>query len=131
MSHMSQRPHEHIEEVILHSPRVLRMNAVVMGIVLGVLAGAVLFMMTVVLLIKGGEDVGAHLKLIGQFFPGYKVTFIGAVIGFVYAFVCAFVIGWVGCKLYNAVADMRERSANAKRASARSSSGGSAGGAAS
>src|SRR5688572_6340382 len=128
MSHMSQRPHEHIEEVILHSPRVLRMNSVVMGIVLGVLAGAVLFMMTVILVVKGGEDVGTHLRLLGQFFPGYKVTYLGAVIGFVYAFICAFVIGYIGCKLYNAVADMRERAAKAKRAAARS---GSSGGAAS
>ena len=54
---MSQKPADPLEQLILHSPRVLRMNAVVMGIVLGVLAGAALFLMTAWLILKGGENL--------------------------------------------------------------------------
>jgi hypothetical protein len=32
--------------------------------------------------------------LLQVFFPGYRVTFVGSLIGFVYAFVLGFGIGW-------------------------------------
>jgi len=38
------------------------------------------------LLIRGSKDIGPHLNLLGNFFPGYAVTWPGAFIGFGYAF---------------------------------------------
>jgi hypothetical protein len=58
--------------------------------------------------------VGPHLGLLGEFFIGYSVTFVGSLIGFAYAFVCAFVIGYSVARIYNWVADLRNNKA-AKR----------------
>jgi hypothetical protein len=83
---------------------VVRLNAKLMGIVVGFLAGLGLFLATMILVLKGGPDVGAHLGLLSQFFPGYRVTFLGSFVGFFYAFVVGFVIGSVLGAVYNKVA---------------------------
>lgn len=83
---------------------VVRLNAKLMGVVLGLLLGFGLFLATNVLVLKGGEEVGAHLGLLSQFFPGYTVTFFGSVVGFVYAFLVGFGIGAVIGAVYNKVA---------------------------
>ncbi len=72
--------------------------------VLGFLLGLGLFLTTNFLVLKGGPNVGAHLGLLGQYFPGYRVTFLGSLIGFVYAFILGFVIGAVLGAVYNKVA---------------------------
>jgi len=83
---------------------VVRLNAKLMGIVVGFLAGLGLFLATMILVLKGGPDVGAHLGLLSQFFPGYRVTFLGSFVGFFYAFVVGFVIGSALGAVYNKVA---------------------------
>ncbi len=83
---------------------VVRLNAKLMGIVVGFLAGLGLFLATMILVLKGGPNVGAHLGLLSQFFPGYRVTFLGSFVGFFYAFVVGFVIGSVLGAVYNKVA---------------------------
>ena len=57
--------------------RMVRLNATVHGIVLGLVAGLGLFAATLWLVIKGGPVVGPHLALLGQFFIGYRVTLFG------------------------------------------------------
>jgi hypothetical protein len=42
------------------------------------------------------------LQLLRQFFPGYRVTVLGSVIGFLYAFVSGFIGGWSFAFLRNA-----------------------------
>jgi hypothetical protein len=79
----------------------LRMNEQGWGIAVGLLMGVGLFVATNVLLLKGGEVVGPHLALLGIFFPGYRVTFLGSVIGFVYAFVLGYGIGRTVSTIYN------------------------------
>jgi ABC-type dipeptide/oligopeptide/nickel transport system permease subunit len=54
--------------------------------------------------LKGGENVGQHLSLLSQFFPGYRVTFLGSLVGFAYAFLTGFIIGVVLGSVYNRVA---------------------------
>ena len=81
--------------------RVLRLNAMVTGVALGVLVGLGLFVATNWLILKGGEKVGPHLGLLGQFFVGYKVTFLGSVIGLGYGFVCGFVVGFLIAAMHN------------------------------
>ena len=83
---------------------VVVLNAKLMGIVLGMLIGGGLFLATIFLVIKGGPDVGQHLSLLSQFFPGYTVTYMGSLIGFAYGFAVGLVIGSVLGAVYNKVA---------------------------
>lgn len=79
----------------------LRLNARAWGIATGLLLGLGLFLATVILVIKGGPNAGQHLRLIRVFFPGYSVTWGGAVIGFVYAFVAGYALGRLVGAVYN------------------------------
>jgi hypothetical protein len=83
---------------------VVLLNAKLLGIVLGFLSGAGLFLMTIVLVLKKGPNVGAHLSLLSNFFPGYRVSFAGSIIGFLYAFVVGFLAGVILGAVYNKVA---------------------------
>ena len=83
---------------------VILLNGKLLGVVLGFLFGTLLFLATNFLLIKGGPHVGAHLGLLGQFFPGYRVTFWGSIVGFCYMFVVGMIIGSVLGAVYNKVA---------------------------
>ena len=80
------------------------MNAGLVGVVLGLLCGAVPFLATIWLVIKGGPNPGAHLVLLSQYFPGYSVSFFGSIVGFVYAFLAGLVTGAVLGAVYNKLA---------------------------
>jgi hypothetical protein len=95
-----------LEEVVL--TRLLRLNAKVQGVVTGLVAGMGVFIATNWLVIKGGDVVGPHLSLLGQFFIGYRVTFVGSLIGFAYGFAGGFLIGYFVCRMYNWLADLKE-----------------------
>src|SRR5690606_19138980 len=84
--------------------RVIRMNAMALGTVLGLLAGFGLFIATNYLVLKGGDVVGPHLALLGQVFLGYQVTFAGSLIGFAWAFFVFWAAGYFGARIYNGVA---------------------------
>jgi hypothetical protein len=87
----------------------------VQGVVAGILIGLGVFIATNWLLLKGGEIVGPHLSLLGQFFVGYSVTFIGSLIGFAYGFIVGFICGYCLAKMYNWLIDLREaRNASSK-----------------
>jgi hypothetical protein len=103
---MSTQENE-LEQVIL--TRIVRLNAKIQGTVTGLIAGLVLFLATNWLVLKGGYRVGPHLGLLGQFFIGYRVSFLGSLIGFAYAFVCGFVVGYAVASIYNRIADGRQR----------------------
>ena len=82
---------------------VLRLNARAWGIAFGLLGGLSLFLATLILVLKGGENVGQHLSLLAIFFPGYRVTMGGAFVGFVYGFVLGYGIGRIIGGVYNRV----------------------------
>ncbi len=88
-----------LEKIVL--TRLIRLNAIVSGIVTGLISGGILFIATIWLVIKGGEVVGPHLALLGQFFAGYRVTYFGSVVGFFYGFITGFIIGFTVAILYN------------------------------
>jgi hypothetical protein len=88
------------EEKLLRQT-VARMNEQGWGITFGLLGGVGLFLATAILLIRGGENVGAHLGLIGVYFPGYSVSWVGACVGFVYAFVAGYAVGRTVATVYN------------------------------
>lgn len=81
----------------------LKLNARAWGIAIGLLLGIGLFLATAVLVLKGGENVGAHLSLLSSYLPGYSVTWGGAFIGFVYLFVIGYAIGRLIGGVYNAL----------------------------
>ena len=81
-----------------------RLNAQAWGVSFGFLFGIGLFLATIVLVIKGGDNVGQHLSLLAVYFPGYRVTFLGAFVGFVYAFVLGYALGRLVGLVYNGVA---------------------------
>jgi hypothetical protein len=82
----------------------MRLNARAWGISAGMLLGGGLFLATIFLVIRGGSNVGQHLALLGVFFPGYSVTWLGAFIGFIYAFVLGYGLGRIIGSVYNRLA---------------------------
>jgi len=78
-----------------------KLNERAWGIAMALLSGFGLFFATNVLVLKGGPDVGQHLSLLGNFFPGYSVTFLGSLVGFVYAFVLGYILGRIIGYVYN------------------------------
>lgn len=92
---MTQRDHEALNAAIL------RLNGRAWGIAFGLLLGGGLFLATNILVLKGGPNVGQHLRLLRVFFPGYSVTFAGSLIGFVYAFVVGYALGRLIGTVYN------------------------------
>ena len=85
----------------------IRMNMIVMAIAFGLLAGGVLWLGTVILLLRGGYNVGLHLSLLSVFLPGYSVTWTGAWIGLAWGM---FFGGLSGAILYWSYArTLRER----------------------
>ncbi len=83
-----------------------RLNAKILGLVTGLLAGFVIFIATNWLVTRGGHIapsgetvVGPHLNLLSQFFIGYKISFLGSLIGFAYGFALGTLggslIGWI------------------------------------
>ena len=96
-----------LEQMVL--ARTLHLNATAQGIVIGLVAGLGIFVATNWLVLKGGDVVGPHLALLGQFFPGYHVSFGGSLIGFAYGFVGGYVAGYVVARVYNWAAQRRQR----------------------
>jgi hypothetical protein len=94
------------EKVML--TRLLRLNAMLHGLVLGLVAGVGVFLATNWLILKGGEVIGPHLALLGQFFIGYRVTFVGSLIGLAYGFVTGFLIGYGVAWMYNWLITLRQ-----------------------
>ena len=89
-------------------------NSKMLGLILGILLGLTIFIATNWLLVKGGHVneegqyvVGPHLRLLSQFFIGYRVSFLGSIIGFLYGFAVGTLtgaaIGWI----YNRIVDLR------------------------
>ncbi len=89
------------------SRAVARIHAAVLALVFGLVGGLGLFAMTAWLLIKGGDHVGPHLQLLGQYFIGYSVTWTGSIIGFFYGMLFGGVIGWSIGKIYNRIVYIR------------------------
>lgn len=80
---------------------IVSLNARAWGIAFGLVLGLGLFLATNFLVLQGGDNVGQHLRLLAVFFPGYRVTFLGSLIGFVYAFVLGYGLGRVVGSVYN------------------------------
>jgi len=88
---------------------VAKLRAAVMAVTFAMTSGVGLFIATVWLLIRGGENVGEHLGLLSNYLPGYSVTWGGAVVGLVYGAVLGGLIGAAIAWTYNIIALSRNR----------------------
>ncbi len=99
-SNLDKRPFPTDEKLF---SSVLLLNAKVVGLALGLIFGLGIFVATNWLVIKGGDRVGPHLILLSQYFIGYRVTFVGSLIGAAYGFtlgtICGALMGWIYNKI--------------------------------
>ncbi len=86
---------------------VARLRAGVMATVFGMSSGCALFVATLWLVIRGGTNVGQHLSLLRFYFPGYTVTWGGALLGFLYGALVGGVAGFLLAWIYNRLVDWR------------------------
>jgi protoporphyrinogen oxidase len=71
-----------------------KLDRVAFGLSIGTVCGMLLFLATLVLILKGGTVVGPNLELLKNYFPGYSVTVWGSFLGLAYGFSAGFVGGW-------------------------------------
>ena len=95
------------EEMVL--TRLMRLNATIQGIVAGLALGLGIFIATNWLVLKGGDIVGPHLALLSQYLIGYRVTFVGSLIGLAYGVVLGFLAGYFVARVYNWLVGMKEK----------------------
>lgn len=86
---------------------VIRLRSRVLAMVSAMLGGTGLFVATAWLVLRGGHNVGLHLGLLGNYLPGYTVTWPGAFLGFLYGALIGAVLGWSVAQIYNRVAEYR------------------------
>ena len=101
--------HQQVEAERLLESALVRMNARILGVTLGLLGGTGLFLATLVLLLRGGPNVGKHLRLLGYYFPGYDVTWSGLAPALLYGAGAGFAIGYVLSRVYNLAMSFRDR----------------------
>lgn len=92
------------EERQLIQASVARLRAGILALVVAMMTGTGLLVATAWLLIKGGPNVGATLGLLGNYLPGYAVTWPGAVVGLLYGAAIGGVAGWSLARIYNRLA---------------------------
>jgi protoporphyrinogen oxidase len=71
-----------------------KVDRIALGLSAGVMLGVLLFLATLVVVLKGSEMVGPNLELLNQYFYGYSVTLPGSLFGFGYGFIIGFMAGW-------------------------------------
>lgn len=86
---------------------IARLRASVMAVVFGGVGGTGLFLATAWLLLRGGDPVGPHLSLLGNYFPGFTVTWWGSLVGFAYGTGVGAAAGWTLAWVYNRIAAAR------------------------
>ena len=89
------------DEISQITKSLVRFNEQGWGLAFGTLAAVGLFVATLVLVIRGGVNVGEHLSLLSVYLPGYSVSYFGSLIGFVYAFVIGYGAGRTVAAFYN------------------------------
>jgi len=72
-----------------------------LGAALGAVMGLGLWLVTLILVLKGGYPIGPTLSLLHNYFPGYTVTFVGSFVGLLWGFVAGFVLGGFFALLHN------------------------------
>jgi hypothetical protein len=94
---------------------IIRFNSKYLGLMLGLFLGGAIFLATNWLILKARltpweePAVGPHLQLLSQFFIGYRVTFLGSIVGFLYGFGLGTLSGAVIAFVYNKIVDLKQK----------------------
>ncbi len=75
------------------------LNVRAFGLAIGLVWGIVFFGVSLVVTIKGTG--GEHLGRMGLLYPGYRVTYLGSVLGFVWSAIYGFLAGALTAWVYN------------------------------
>jgi len=90
-------------------PSILRLHGVSLGLAIGAMSGACLFLSTAWLVVRGTAHESAHAALLANYVPGYSVSILGGLIGAVQMFAFSF----AGCLLlaavYNRIVEFRNK----------------------
>lgn len=90
---------------------IARLRASVMAVTFGIAGAVLLFVATAWLIIQGptggSQHVGPTLGLLGNYFPGYSVTWTGAVIGMFYGALTGAAAGFFMALVYNRMVAFR------------------------
>jgi hypothetical protein len=78
-----------------------RLDAPAFSIATGAAAALILFFATAMLVLRGGNAIGPNLGLLSQYFPGYRVTATGSLLGLLYGFAVGFAGGLAFAYLRN------------------------------
>jgi hypothetical protein len=89
----SETPELSMDEKIRAASVLVRINARAWGVATGAVLGLGLFLATLILVWKGGSDVGAHLGRLRNVLPFYTVSTTGAFLGLVYGFFIGYGLG--------------------------------------
>jgi hypothetical protein len=79
-----------------------KLDRLAFGLAMAIACGAVLTLVTLWIALQGGTTVGPTLQLLSQYFPGYRVSVGGSLIGLAYALITGFLLGWGFAFLRNA-----------------------------
>jgi protoporphyrinogen oxidase len=80
-----------------------KLDRVAFGTAIGTVAGALLLIATLLMLVVDTDGLAHTLQLLNQYFPGYRVSVRGSLVGFFYAFAAGFAAGWLFACLRNAM----------------------------
>jgi hypothetical protein len=98
-----------LDPIMVLSQAFARYDPIALGGAVGVVGGLGLFYATIVLLLRGGELVGPHLRLLGNYLMGYEVTWPGAFLGLFGAGGLGFLLGFAMAHAINVVVAIHER----------------------
>lgn len=91
-------------------PPVMLLSGPALGIALGGLGALQLVLTTNWLVLRGTAPYSENAALLGQYLPGYTVSFVGSLIGAVQVFVIAFAASMLVALVYNWIARRRAQS---------------------
>lgn len=86
----------------------IRLDGNSLGLALGALLSMGLLITTNWLVLRGTAAESIHAALLGNYLPGYKVSFAGSLIGAVELFIIVYLFCQVFCIVYNRIASARK-----------------------
>jgi len=81
----------------------MKLNKNAFALALGIVWGVIVFLVTNIDLLRGGS--GEHLSRLSQIYLGYRVSFLGSIIGLLWGFVTMSIAAWVAAWLYNRLSE--------------------------
>lgn len=77
----------------------MKLKVLAFGYSIGIVWAAIILFATALAMVRGG---GHHLQLLGTYFIGYKLSWLGCVIGIGWGLLSGFIIGAAIAIIYNA-----------------------------